>query len=181
MAFLPGPFARKYLTAPTQEQVDLRAACFCHRRIVDIGYVCSVCLSSTSSTRSSRSMALDPFPFQSFARQFPCVRPVGESERSPFRRSNADSSLQYQIPDVDVDAIRRWIEDHRPSDRRSPAAEKESRRRNREPFLRFSSRRKPFRLIYCIFVLLQSDRIFSCCQFGHVAYTSATCRAGRAK
>ncbi|MCJ1309844.1 RNA polymerase II transcription factor B subunit 4 [Agyrium rufum] len=25
--------------------VDFRAACFCHRRVVDIGYVCSVCLS----------------------------------------------------------------------------------------------------------------------------------------
>ena len=46
MAFLPGPTARKYLIAPTQEEVDLRAACFCHRKVVDIGYVCSVCLSS---------------------------------------------------------------------------------------------------------------------------------------
>ncbi|CEQ42689.1 SPOSA6832_04535 [Sporobolomyces salmonicolor] len=43
--FLPGPAARKHLTQPKQEQVDLRAACFCHRKIVDIGYVCSVCLS----------------------------------------------------------------------------------------------------------------------------------------
>lgn len=47
MAFLPGPMARKQLNQPTQDQVDLRAACFCHRRIIDIGYVCSVCLSST--------------------------------------------------------------------------------------------------------------------------------------
>ena len=48
MAFLPGPSARKHLTQPTQDQVDLRAACFCHRKIIDIGYVCSVCLSSES-------------------------------------------------------------------------------------------------------------------------------------
>ena len=47
--FLPGPSARKYLFQPMQEQVDLRAACFCHRKIIDMGYVCSVCLSSTFS------------------------------------------------------------------------------------------------------------------------------------
>lgn len=46
MAFLPGVGARKGLTMARQEEVDLRAACFCHRRIVDVGYVCSVCLSS---------------------------------------------------------------------------------------------------------------------------------------
>ncbi|KDE03618.1 hypothetical protein MVLG_05913 [Microbotryum lychnidis-dioicae p1A1 Lamole] len=45
MTFLPGPSARKHLNQPTQDQVDLRAACFCHRKIVDVGYVCSVCLS----------------------------------------------------------------------------------------------------------------------------------------
>ena len=26
-------------------QVDYRAACFCHRQLVDVGFVCSVCLS----------------------------------------------------------------------------------------------------------------------------------------
>jgi len=46
MAFLPGVTARRHLTLPRQEEVDLRAACFCHRKIVDVGYVCSVCLSS---------------------------------------------------------------------------------------------------------------------------------------
>lgn len=45
MAFLPGLAVRKHLHLPTQEQIDLRAACFCHKKIVDIGYVCSVCLS----------------------------------------------------------------------------------------------------------------------------------------
>lgn len=48
MGFLPGPTARRNLNQPKQEHVDLRAACFCHRKIVDIGYVCSVCLSSES-------------------------------------------------------------------------------------------------------------------------------------
>ncbi|PNS14739.1 hypothetical protein CAC42_1761 [Sphaceloma murrayae] len=45
-AFLPDPSARQHLYLPGQTNaVDFRAACFCHRRIVDIGFVCSICLS----------------------------------------------------------------------------------------------------------------------------------------
>ncbi len=46
MAFLPDQTSRKHLVAPTQEVVDFRAACFCHRKVVDVGFVCSICLSS---------------------------------------------------------------------------------------------------------------------------------------
>jgi transcription initiation factor TFIIH subunit 3 len=45
MAFLPPPSIRNTLAVPTQDKVDFRAACFCHKNIVDVGYVCSVCLS----------------------------------------------------------------------------------------------------------------------------------------
>ncbi|RKF81105.1 General transcription and DNA repair factor IIH subunit tfb4 [Golovinomyces cichoracearum] len=45
MAFLPDLASRKHLVVPTQETIDFRAACFCHRKVVDIGFVCSVCLS----------------------------------------------------------------------------------------------------------------------------------------
>lgn len=48
MAFLPDHVARKYLILPTKADVDFRAACFCHKRVMDIGFVCSVCLSSMS-------------------------------------------------------------------------------------------------------------------------------------
>lgn len=48
MVFLPDLSSRKHLVVPTQETVDFRAACFCHRKVVDIGFVCSVCLSSES-------------------------------------------------------------------------------------------------------------------------------------
>ncbi len=48
MAFLPDQMSRKHLIAPTQEVVDFRAACFCHRKVVDVGFVCSICLSSKS-------------------------------------------------------------------------------------------------------------------------------------
>ena len=45
-AYLPDQAARDHLIMPGEgEGVDFRAACFCHRRIVDIGYVCSICLS----------------------------------------------------------------------------------------------------------------------------------------
>lgn len=45
-AYLPDPSARELLVSPSGNSgVDFRAACFCHRRIVDIGFVCSICLS----------------------------------------------------------------------------------------------------------------------------------------
>lgn len=46
-SFLPSRSIRPLLMFPALDEVDFRAACFCHRRNVDIGYVCSVCLSST--------------------------------------------------------------------------------------------------------------------------------------
>ncbi|KAH7414065.1 TFIIH subunit Tfb4/p34 [Phaeosphaeria sp. MPI-PUGE-AT-0046c] len=45
MAFLPDATARNSLVIPSAGGVDFRAACFCHRKVVDIGFVCSVCLS----------------------------------------------------------------------------------------------------------------------------------------
>ena len=46
MSFLPPPSLRHIIAVPRQDKVDFRAACFCHKNIVDIGFVCSVCLSS---------------------------------------------------------------------------------------------------------------------------------------
>ncbi|XP_064612823.1 general transcription factor IIH subunit 3-like isoform X2 [Liolophura sinensis] len=43
--FLPDKSTRDKLTLPPKAQVDYRAACFCHRTLIDVGYVCSVCLS----------------------------------------------------------------------------------------------------------------------------------------
>jgi transcription initiation factor TFIIH subunit 3 len=48
VAFLPDQAARAHLVSPTQDVVDFRAACFCHRNVVDVGFVCSICLSSKS-------------------------------------------------------------------------------------------------------------------------------------
>lgn len=43
--FLPPPQMRHKLVLPPPPKVDYRASCFCHRELIDIGYVCSVCLS----------------------------------------------------------------------------------------------------------------------------------------
>lgn len=44
--FLPDVTLRKQLALPPPDPVDYRAACFCHRQLIDQGHVCSVCLSS---------------------------------------------------------------------------------------------------------------------------------------
>ncbi|KAF5380496.1 hypothetical protein D9615_004577 [Tricholomella constricta] len=38
MSFLSPPSIRKVLSVPTQDRIDFRAACFCHKNIVDIGF-----------------------------------------------------------------------------------------------------------------------------------------------
>nr|ACO14744.1 General transcription factor IIH subunit 3 [Caligus clemensi] len=43
--FLPSAEIRPQLGLPTGVKVDFRAACFCHRQLVGVGFVCSVCLS----------------------------------------------------------------------------------------------------------------------------------------
>lgn len=37
--------SRKFLQLPNQRGIDFHASCFCHKRQVDAGFVCSVCLS----------------------------------------------------------------------------------------------------------------------------------------
>lgn len=43
--FLSSTSVRETLLLPEKRKATHRAACFCHRNIIDIGYVCSVCLS----------------------------------------------------------------------------------------------------------------------------------------
>ncbi|XP_077776387.1 general transcription factor IIH subunit 3 isoform X3 [Podarcis muralis] len=43
--YLPDQEQRSQLILPPPVHVDYRAACFCHRNLIEIGYVCSVCLS----------------------------------------------------------------------------------------------------------------------------------------
>ncbi|RNA32317.1 general transcription factor IIH subunit 3 [Brachionus plicatilis] len=43
--YLPDEQTRNMLVYPPKTDVDYRAACFCHHKLIDVGYVCSVCLS----------------------------------------------------------------------------------------------------------------------------------------
>ncbi|XP_017856109.1 PREDICTED: general transcription factor IIH subunit 3-like [Drosophila arizonae] len=42
--FLASPDVRQHLNYPIQPQADLRAMCFCHSKLVEMGFVCSCCL-----------------------------------------------------------------------------------------------------------------------------------------
>ncbi|PWN98031.1 transcription factor Tfb4 [Tilletiopsis washingtonensis] len=66
--YLPSPSTRPFMNLPNQDEVDFRAACFCHRRIVDVGYVCSVCLSIFCSPRPSCFTCETSFPADTLAR-----------------------------------------------------------------------------------------------------------------
>ncbi|KAK9806311.1 hypothetical protein WJX72_009675 [[Myrmecia] bisecta] len=43
--FMCDTFSRSFLRLPKATGVDFRASCFCHKRLIDLGFVCSVCLS----------------------------------------------------------------------------------------------------------------------------------------
>lgn len=68
MTFLSPPSIRKVLAVPTQDRIDFRAACFCHKNIVDIGFVCSVCLSIFCKPVPVCSTCRTKFPFKTVQR-----------------------------------------------------------------------------------------------------------------
>ncbi|KAF9520291.1 hypothetical protein BS47DRAFT_749609 [Hydnum rufescens UP504] len=68
MCFLASSSLRKIVAFPTHDRVDLRAACFCHKDIVDIGYVCSVCLSIFCSPVPVCSTCRTKFPVKTLRR-----------------------------------------------------------------------------------------------------------------
>ncbi|KAI5123036.1 hypothetical protein M0805_000472 [Coniferiporia weirii] len=68
MTFLPLPSMRQILVVPTQDKIDFRAACFCHKTIVDIGFVCSVCLSIFCQPVPVCSTCRTKFPIKSLQR-----------------------------------------------------------------------------------------------------------------
>ncbi|ORX61762.1 transcription factor Tfb4, partial [Hesseltinella vesiculosa] len=82
--FLPERYARNYLNLPSQDQVDYRAACFCHKNIVDVGFVCSVCLSIFCSWTPVCSTCKTKFSFK------PKAKPL--SGRSTPRTASAAST-----------------------------------------------------------------------------------------
>ncbi|KAL1936603.1 hypothetical protein VTP01DRAFT_737 [Rhizomucor pusillus] len=90
-AFLPERYARNFLNLPNQDQVDFRAACFCHKKIVDIGYVCSVCLSIFCSWSPVCSTCKTKFAFR------PMI-PSGTRPRTSTPRGSPASSTSAPAP-----------------------------------------------------------------------------------
>ncbi|KAL1919080.1 uncharacterized protein VTP21DRAFT_2461 [Calcarisporiella thermophila] len=84
--FLPDRYSRQFLCLPGQDQVDYRAACFCHKRIIDIGYVCSVCLSIFCSFSPVCTTCRTKFAF----RALPTAAPAGA--RAKPRNGSAPGS-----------------------------------------------------------------------------------------
>ncbi|KAF4621238.1 hypothetical protein D9613_000421 [Agrocybe pediades] len=83
MAFLPSPSIRKVLAVPTQDKIDFRAACFCHKNIVDIGYVCSVCLSIFCQPLPVCSTCRTKFPIKTIMRLRSSLPPSDLASAAP--------------------------------------------------------------------------------------------------
>lgn len=64
--FLTDRLSRDFLAMPTPEKVDFRASCMMTRQIIDVGYTCSVCL-STFATSVGKGAAMCPICSARFA------------------------------------------------------------------------------------------------------------------
>ncbi|PLW55009.1 hypothetical protein PCANC_02531 [Puccinia coronata f. sp. avenae] len=87
MIFLPGLAARQFLNLPRHQEVDLRAACFCHREIIDVGYVCSVCLSIFCNPTPVCSTCRTKFPMSTL-RRFLMEKPKAKNKGSAAASAN---------------------------------------------------------------------------------------------
>ncbi|WWC92533.1 uncharacterized protein L201_007492 [Kwoniella dendrophila CBS 6074] len=64
--YLPPPSLRHHpFAVPPQDAVGFRAVCFCHHKTLDIGFVCSVCLSIFCEPRPVCLMCKTRFPIKS--------------------------------------------------------------------------------------------------------------------
>ncbi|KAH7913906.1 transcription factor Tfb4 [Hygrophoropsis aurantiaca] len=91
MSFLSPPAIRKVLAVPKQDKVDFRAACFCHKNIVDIGFVCSVCLSIFCQPVPVCSTCRTKFPIKTLQRlnaSRPSLNPVNSRNSLPLANLN---------------------------------------------------------------------------------------------
>lgn len=91
MSFLSPPSIRKILAVPKQDKIDFRAACFCHKNIVDVGFVCSVCLSIFCQPLPVCSTCRTKFPINTLKRlnaARPTITPVNSRTGLPLANLN---------------------------------------------------------------------------------------------
>ncbi|KAJ7859736.1 TFIIH subunit Tfb4/p34 [Mycena leptocephala] len=96
MSFLPPPAIRRTLSVPTQEQVDFRAACFCHKNIVDIGFVCSVCLSIFCQPLAVCTTCRTKFPIKTLQR-LNAARPLLATATGNTSRTPSQNRVSVQV------------------------------------------------------------------------------------
>ncbi|KAI0695474.1 transcription factor Tfb4 [Cytidiella melzeri] len=98
MSFLPPPSIRQLISVPTQDKIDFRAACFCHKNIVDIGFVCSVCLSIFCQPVPVCSTCRTKFPIKTLQR-LNAARPNAPVPGTPSgTRSGTPSTPSNSLP-----------------------------------------------------------------------------------
>ncbi|KIJ67969.1 hypothetical protein HYDPIDRAFT_25422 [Hydnomerulius pinastri MD-312] len=95
MTFLSPPSIRKVIAVPKQDKIDFRAACFCHKNIVDIGFVCSVCLSIFCQPVPVCSTCRTKFPIKTLQR-LNAARPTPQPMN--FRNSLPLANLNNATP-----------------------------------------------------------------------------------
>ncbi|KAJ4476988.1 transcription factor Tfb4-domain-containing protein [Lentinula edodes] len=94
MAFLPPPSIRQTISVPTQDKIDFRAACFCHKNIVDVGFVCSVCLSIFCQPVPVCSTCRTKFPIKTLQRLNAARPSLPFTSASQSRNSSTPSTPQ---------------------------------------------------------------------------------------
>lgn len=126
MCFIPDKSTRRHLVPPTQINVDFRAACFCHKRIVDIGFVCSICLSSQCPISSflggdAAIMQRHIYYFRGLAQQEK-NKEEGQRNKATEDPENDEDSLEsseWLVDDTNPNTtllINWWLEGLRPGD-----------------------------------------------------------------
>jgi hypothetical protein len=84
---------RTLVAVPLSDKVDFRAACFCHQTVIEVGFVCSVCLSSVFP---SSSYEVNLTAIQSFADRF-LFAPLASEYSQTFLTAKL-MSVQDQVP-----------------------------------------------------------------------------------
>ncbi|KAJ2098568.1 RNA polymerase II transcription factor B subunit 4 [Coemansia sp. S100] len=97
---LADQYTREVLVAPTNETIDFRATCFCHKRVVDIGYVCSVCLSIFCETAPVCSTCQTKFSFRIARAESAQANGVLKQSPKPAAATAAMSTLTLSSPKV---------------------------------------------------------------------------------
>ncbi|WVQ95409.1 hypothetical protein IAU59_002506 [Kwoniella sp. CBS 9459] len=116
--YLPPPSLRQHpFAVPPQDAVGFRAVCFCHHKTLDVGFVCSVCLSIFCEPRPVCLMCKTRFPIKSI----PTLKklatyiepiPVPDTIPPPAAPKNAKANAAADGSKRDKDQNKRDVNGH---------------------------------------------------------------------